>query len=308
MSIFTHPLEIIFKFITLKTRVFFILFILLLLRDDAASQRLSIRAGLGTSSYYGDLVQGYPLLNQVSPSLSLGTTYDLTQQLKARLQFSYLRVRADDKNNKREDLKDRNLNFRTGVFEGSVMAEYDIVNKEEYFVVPYVFGGIGFFTYNPTTTDINGNKIILRDARTEGQGFPAYPDRTPYSKMAFNINAGLGIRFEYSDEVAFSFEYNFRQLFTDYLDDVSKTYPNPSLMPQEWLSSSFLLSYRGHEIGGNFPGIARPRGNPGRKDNFYSLQFTATFRLHGLQIGRDLSFYGSGTRNRVKMRTPRYVL
>ncbi len=307
MSIFTHPLEIIFKFITLKTRVFFILFILLLLRDDAASQRLSIRAGLGTSSYFGDLVQGFPILSQTSPSFNLGGVYDITEQFKARVQFSYLRVRADDKNNKREDYRDRNLNFKSNVFETAVLGEYDFLNKEEYFIVPYVFGGIGLFTYNPTTTDLNGNKVNLRDARTEGQGFPAFPDRKPYSKVGLNISAGLGIRMEYSDEVAFSLEYNYRQLFTDYLDDVSKSYPDPNIMPADWVASSFLLSYRGHELGNTFPGSSRPRGSSRMKDAYYTIQFTATFRLHGLQIGKDLSFYGSGTRNRVKMRNPKRV-
>lgn len=291
----------------MKTRVLFIIIILFLLRVDAESQRLSMRAGLGASSYYGDLVQGYPLLNQTSPSFTLGAAYDITEQLKARMQFSYLRVRADDKNNKREDFKDRNLNFRSGVFETALMAEYDIFNKEEYFIVPYVFGGLGLFSYNPTTIDLNGNKVNLRDARTEGQGFPAFPDRKPYSKIGLNISAGLGLRMEYSDEVAFSIEYNFRKLFTDYLDDVSKTYPDPSVMPADWVASSFLLSYRGHELGGIFPGSSRPRGSTRNKDAFYTIQLTASFRLHGLQLGRDLSFYGSGSRNRVKVRNPKRV-
>lgn len=291
----------------MKNRVLLLFAVLLLLKNDAESQRLSMRAGLGVSSYYGDLIQGYPLLNQTSPSFTLGAAYDITEQLKARVQFSYLRVRADDKNNKREDFKDRNLNFRSGVFETSFLAEYDILNKEEYFIVPYVFGGFGLFTYNPTTVDINGNKVNLRDARTEGQGYPAFPDRKPYSKMGLNLSGGLGIRMEYSDEITFSLEYNFRKLFTDYLDDVSKTYPDPNLMPADWVASSFLLSYRGHELGNTFPGSSRPRGSTKNKDAFYTIQLTASIRLHGLQLGRDLSFYGSGTRNRVKMRNPKRV-
>jgi hypothetical protein len=285
-----------------------ILAIGLLVSSLGLAQRVRVGGGLGFSAYYGDLIAGTPVLNEVVPALNLTATYDLRMKLRARLGLSILGAKADDRFNKRQDLKDRNLSFKTSIWETTLQAEYDFVSREEFFMVPYVVGGVGVFGFSPTAIDANGQKVKLWEWNTEGQGLPGHP--APYKRVGINMNLGMGIRYELTDEISVGAEVIMRKTTTDYIDDVSGRYPdfletgiNPD--PTKYRLD---LSYRGTEVGKPFPGVSMPRGNPKRNDAFYSFQFTFIYRLSNLQIGGDLDFYGSSGYGRRRTRNPRYVL
>lgn len=275
---------------------------------SAAAQRVRVSGGLGFSAYYGDLVAGTPIMQDIVPALNLSATYDLKMKLRARLGLAILGAKGDDRFNKRQDFKDRNLSFKSNIWETSLMAEYDFVSREEYFLVPYVVAGAGVFGFSPTTIDANGQKVKLWQWNTEGQGLAGNP--APYKRVGINLGFGTGVRYELTDEISVGAEFVFRKLFTDYLDDVSGKYPdylqtgiNPD--PNKYRLD---LSYRGTELGKPFPGVSRPRGNPKREDAYYSFQFTFTYRLTNLNIGGELDFYGSSGYGRRRVRNPRYVL
>lgn len=293
----------------MKLYNYFILVVFLLGISNTQAQRVRLNGALGLSAYYGDLIQGTPALQDVSPQLQLGGSYDLRKQLRLRLGLAFMKVKGADRNNSRQDLKDRNLSFGSNIFEFSPMLEYDFVNREEYFLVPYIFGGVGLFTYNPTTIDPNGQKVNLRDWNTEGQGIAGLNMGKTYGKMSISIPFGVGLRYELSEDLSIAAELNVRRTFTDYIDDVSfNGYPNPTILAAAKPGSE-RLSYRGYELGLSIPpGYATlPRGNPKQKDVFYSLQFAITYRLANLRLGRDLDFYGGGS-GRKRVRNPRYVL
>jgi len=275
------------------------------------AQRVRLSTGLGLSAYLGDLVQGAPVFQQTSPAISLGVSYDILEQLRGRINFTHLGIQGDDKYASRKDLRDRNLSFKSNVFEVAFLAEYDFVNNTEYSIVPYVFAGPGIFKFNPTTIDANGEKVKLQPLGTEGQNLPSglYDDRK-YKLTQMNFQYGLGIKYEISETISIGTEFSFRNTFTDYLDDVSTTY----IAPQEFINAgqtqALLLNYRQYEIDGKPVNFSQPRGNPKKKDFFYTFQIRAMFRLDAIQLGRDLDFYSSPGRSykyKNKVRNPKNI-
>ena len=273
-------------------RIIFILCLLIIL-DKSNAQRVRLTSSLGTSAYLGDLVQGSPAFKEISPAFSIGASYDLQQQIRARLNISFLGVQGDDKYSSRADLRYRNLNFKSSVFEVSAMGEYDFLDREVYNIVPYVFGGPGFFHFNPYTTDRNGNKVYLQPLGTEGQGLPDFPDRKPYSLTQFNISFGIGLRYEISENLSIAGEFCYRKLFTDYLDDVSSDhgFVDPAIFAANGKASVSQLNFRSDELNPNNKiSYNSPRGNPSNADVYYSFQISVSYRLENLFLGRE---YGS---------------
>ena len=48
----------------------------------------------------------------------------------------------------------------------------------------------------------------------------------PTNKAQFVIPFGFGLKFKFSHRFMFAFEYGIRRTFTDYIDDVSTSYPD----------------------------------------------------------------------------------
>ncbi|HNN31308.1 MAG TPA: DUF6089 family protein, partial [Chitinophagaceae bacterium] len=206
----------------MKSGIRFVMFFFTLTTLSVQAQRVRLSGALGGSAYYGDLIQGTPLLKQISPAVTLGGSYDLNEKLRVRASLSGLSVKADDKDNSNIKFKNRNLNFKSFIWEFAVAAEYDILNNfDNYAYTPYIFIGPGIFGFNPTTVDRFGNKVNLREWGTEGQGLAAYPNRKPYSRTQFNIGFGGGIRVDLSESLQIGTEIFIRKTFTDYIDDVS---------------------------------------------------------------------------------------
>ncbi|RYZ15740.1 MAG: hypothetical protein EOP49_52630, partial [Sphingobacteriales bacterium] len=212
-------------------RVFFTGLIFLLPALVIGQQRLHITAFGGFANYSGDLQTKRLTLDQSHGTFGLGLRYDITDHLSGRLGFNYGRLEANDKNNEAL-LKARNLNFQTAITEANLMLEYTILDLSVKKFSPYAFAGVALFHFNPYTYDTLGNKIELQPLGTEGQGLAQYPDRKPYNLTQFAIPFGAGIKYRVSDKVILSYEIGLRKLFTDYLDDVSSTYVDQSLLEQ----------------------------------------------------------------------------
>lgn len=292
-----------------------LLILAVMLGFSATAQRVKAFAGFGGAAYYGDLVQGSPLLKQIKPSFSFGGSYDIMMQLRARASFTFTQIGANDKDNNHINYRERNLSFKSNIFEFSTLLEYDFLNNYgetgEFRFTPYVFAGPGVMSFNPTTIDRNGNKVDLQPLGTEGQGIEGYGKK--YSKTAFNFGFGGGIRYDLTDLLAIGGEVYFRRAFTDYLDDVSTSYVDPLVFRAaygetqgDYISS---LSYRGDEVGKAF-GVKRPRGSSKNNDWFYTFQLTLVFKLEAISWGGDLDFFNSnrGYGPKRSMRNPKSVL
>jgi hypothetical protein len=192
----------------------------------------------------------------------------------------------------------RNLDFRSKILEGTVMAEFyptvfledesdDVTGR----LRPYGVIGLGAFHFNPQGSyhdPLTGDTywVDLKPLHTEGEGFSEYPDRKNYSLTQLNIPIGVGIKYFFSENLNVSFEIIHRKTFTDYIDDVSNKYIDPSLF-SKYLSPTQApiavamsnKSARGYNTPGY--GIKGKRGDPGQNDAYFTAGFKVAFRIGG---------------------------
>jgi len=253
-------------------------------------------AGKGTT-----FVQDY---NMNTTKVAIGAYYAMypTQWLGFRGSINYGSISGSDGDitnhgGWEEYRKERNLDFRSKILEGTIMAEfYPTVFLEEDAedvagrLRPYGVLGLGLFHFNPQGSyrSPNGDTywVDLRPLHTEGEGFPEYPDRKEYSLTQLNIPMGFGIKYFFSENVNISFEIIHRKTFTDYIDDVSTNFVDPSLFTKYLSPSQAVIAtamankspLRG--LGEGFdPG--GKRGNPGNKDSYFTAGFKIGFRIGG---------------------------
>jgi hypothetical protein len=206
--------------------------------------------------------------------------------LGARLEFNMGNIMAYDsilKNDPSEARSRyrRNLHFKSHITELLLLAElhplmfFPVNNKANIFS-PYLVGGIGLFHFDPQAC-LNGEWVALNSLHTEGQGFMEYPGRKEYKLSQLNFPAGVGIKLECSALLNLRLEILHRITRTDYLDDVSTRYIDPSLF-QKYLSpyeASYALQLhdRQKEIDPSATTIPNAiRGNNSRNDSYFTVQ------------------------------------
>ncbi|MDE3182372.1 MAG: hypothetical protein KGM16_03035, partial [Bacteroidota bacterium] len=129
--------------------------------------------------------------------------------------------------------------------------------------------------------------------------------RNNYSLTQFSIPFGAGVKMPLSENINVGFEIGYRKLFTDYLDDVSKTYVDPNLLLARRGAKAVELSYRGGELktGSTVYPVGGQRGNPSSKDQYYFTGLTLSFRL-----GNSLFGNGGGSGKNSEWDCPKNVL
>lgn len=268
--------------------------LILLLHNVVYGQRLSIDIMPGLMNYSGDLQPSPVTFKEALPAIELGISYKITDNIFIRGNYLAGQIQADDKKNPVKYHR-RNLNFKSLILEGSFSVEYDLFKlRVDKSWTPYVFAGIGYYYFNPTTHDTAGNKFYLRPYGTEGQGLAQYPDRKFYDIYQFNVPAGVGLKYAVSDKVAIGFEFGIRKLFTDYLDDVSTTYPNQLALLNARGPKAVELSFRQGELDPSltYTNDAR-RGSPTSKDYYYTGLVRFTYTLGSGSDGPVSTFSGS---------------
>lgn len=226
---------------------------------------------IGGSCYSGDLSQTNFSFNRVGPALALNVKYSNNTIWSLRGGISFANVSGSDAKNKDPELQTRNLSFKTNVVELNVCGELATLDPSLYFSYPYIFAGVGAFYFNPYTKDDQNNKVFLRPLSTEGQGLAAYPDRKKYSPVQFCIPFGTGWKYEYKKKWEFSYEFGYRLLFTDYLDDVSYKYVSLDYLAENVGPKAAELAYRKKNI--PFREEGQSRGNPKLKDVYFFSGF-----------------------------------
>jgi hypothetical protein len=206
---------------------------------------------------------------------------------------------SPDKGGDGQTRRNRNLDFRSDLDEATMMAEVyptvwleknrgrGIGNK----VKPCVLLGAGLFHFNPqgVYTDPSGRSswVDLRPLHTEGEGFPEYPNRKVYALTQLCIPVGTGATWFVNDRWSISGELLYVKTFTDYIDDVSTWYVDPSLFYKhlspalapiaDYMSNKSPL--RDTPGSGYQPG--NKRGDPGNKDGYFRCEFKV-----GIRFGR----------------------
>lgn len=204
-------------------------------------------------------------------------------------------AKAPNKGGAEVDRLKRNLSFRTTVLEGYIAAEiyptvfFEMNDGLKGKLRPYGVIGVGVMKYNPKT-QLNGKWVELHPLRLEGQGMAEYPDSKPYKLLQREIPMGVGVKYYLSDKAYIGMEVLHRQLFTDYIDDVSSDhYIDPiyfdTYLPASQAALAKQLYYRGtygnNTTSANIQGFQR--GNPNQNDAFFSTVIRFGLRLGGTE-------------------------
>ena len=257
-----------------------------------SSQYLSVGASLNAVNYFGDLTPRVSFASvrmaAVRPGFSFQAMQRFTPRISARVALGFGRITGADKQAKGDEAiyrYYRNLNFKSNIQELSAVGVVDLMPNYSQAVhrlslVPYVFGGVALFHFNPKGTVEggtvpaglkSGQEIALQPLRTEGRTYHLTQVALPF---------GAGVRCKVAKNIDVSLELGWRKTFTDYLDDVSSTYVNAAKLRTP------AAQYFGHGITRidqatptdlNVPGALR--GNSSEKDWYMTTGVTVSYIL-----------------------------
>lgn len=246
---------------------------------------------LGGTPGKGGLIKDYTL-KTIRPLAGISLTYNPSYAFGVKAGLNFTSVFGADSLIKNTNEMERwriyrNANFRSKIVEGYLMFDLYpmlISNKQYYIrqVAPFVGLGVGFFHFNPQT--YYGNEWIdVQPLSLEGQGFDEYPDRKPYYLTQIYIPINVGVKYYLSNKLAISGGFMFRHTNTDYIDDNSTTYIDPSLfdkyLPADQAGLAKQLYSRSIT-----PQKVKPdvyKANPDNNDTYMTLFFSLSLRLSG---------------------------
>jgi hypothetical protein len=242
------------QFITL---VIFSVFI----STNLSSQYTEVGVFVGVSNYHGDLTPKNLEVSSYAPAFGAFGRYNFNGHLAAKVHFYKGVLQGSDFHAQvTKGERARNLSFRTDVYELGAQFEYNFLDFKvaikDHITTPYIFAGVAGFYYNPQA-EINGQWFDLRPLSTEGQGLEG-SSAQPYQKFSIAIPMGLGVKFNINHVTNIGLEFGMRKTFTDYIDDVSTTYPDLNVLASEVGDFAAALSYRAPEYNPDAP--ADPQG------------------------------------------------
>lgn len=294
---------------------FKILFLSILISSAAFSQyKWDFGFDLGATNYLGEMGGKEKTRQNFVADMKMAETrwdmggfarYKINQRFAVKSEIAYLRIKGDDALSTNTGRHARNLSFRNDIFELSVTPEVtyyennDLGSSYKFRLgfKAYGFVGVGVYHHNPKTY-YKGDWVALQPLQTEG---------VKYNLWQFNVPVGTGFYFTLKKKHRIGFEYNWRICFTDYLDDVSTKYIDPSKLNS---SQAVALSNRTGELGNAIPGDVKgfftpghKRGDPSHKDTYMTMMLNYSYVIRGksnFYRSRYGSFFFKKTRRKVR--------
>ena len=258
---------------------------LALIPKDSVSQLFKSNTELGfkggVSYYTGDLNSDH--FSSSNPAASFIVRRNLDRRFSFKGEVGIMSIDADDRNSDNPVGLDRGLHFRSQIQELSSQIEFNFLPFETgsvlYNWTPFIFGGISLYNFNPQAENSNGQWVELQPLGTEGQGTTAYPDRKKYSRTQIALPMGGGVKYTLNDRLNLMLSFSGRKTYTDYLDDVSTTYPG---IPTEFDAASIEMSDPTYSHSKD-----EQRGNDLEDDWYFYTGISITFRLNNSSVGCD---------------------
>lgn len=256
-----------------------------LLAQNAIVQEGEFGFGVGAGHYFGDL-NTKARLNRPKIAAGLFFRKNFGNYIAVRLSGNFAQLGYSDVYNTHNDfMRRRNLSFNTKVWELGLQGDFNFYRfmpgEEDFRWTPYITLGVSAFSYDPYAF-LGGEKYYLRQLGTEGQ-YDTASRVKPYGTMAMAIPFGVGFKYALNDRINIGFEVVHRFTNTDYLDDVSRTYPGLSAFGVDPVTGrpevAALLSDRSYETGTPIGVKGQQRGNSQNKDQFVTAMFYLSFNL-----------------------------
>lgn len=238
----------------------------------------------GTSFYQGDLsstdngfvnsLRGHRASGGLVARLNLHPNFSIAASGRIGYLGAYDRLASNTESttNNVWTREKRNLSFHSPLAELGVMGELNILKyipgSTKYRFTPYLTAGIALFYFEPRAF-YDGDRVKLRKLATEA-------DKPNYSPIQPSIPMGLGIKYNFKENLTLGVEFVWRKTFTDYIDDVSGKYPAAAYT----VNSNSTLEQKLANRSRRTVGPNSKRGNPDNLDSYYfvGVTLTKTFR------------------------------
>lgn len=293
----------------IRTSVLIVIFFFAAFSSHAQSLsygKVELGAGVGPLFFLGDLGgnigKGTTLvkdINMPTTNISFGAYFNVypTEWLGFRVAFNHGKLEGADSlvNEKGGDesyRKARNLHFRSPMTEVfAAMELYPTVFLEQYDGLagkfrPYGLLGVGIFKFNPQTQYYSPNGttrwVDLKPLRTEGEGMSEYPNKKEYKSTSLEIPMGVGFKYYVTDNMYLGMELLHRKTFTDYIDDVSTDYINPSLFDKYLAPEDAVVAKQVNNRAIGILSRSLPddqRGQPKNNDSFFATLLRFGWRI-----------------------------
>lgn len=274
--------------------------------------KIELGLGLGPAFFLGDLGGakgiGKPFVKDLDIPLTKfakGIYINVypAEWIGLRLSANHMKLEGDDNEVNLEGGREfsrwrRNQYFQSHIIEAYFGIEiYPTVMFERYDGLqgkfrPYGIVGIGGFHFNPKgyyypdPNNLSVKQLVeLKPLRLEGQGMAEYPDRKEYSLYQMEVPMGFGFKYYIKEHMYVGLEVLHRKTFTDYMDDVSTNYVDPSYFPTYLAPADVPVAVQLHNREPfrniNRPYIGRQRGDPTEMDSYFSTILRFGWRLNG---------------------------
>lgn len=279
-------------------------------------QRHEFTLSVGASNFMSDLggrdMIGSDFLwdlefSKTRPAAGLSYMYYLSEKLGWRTGFQWGWLEGDDKLTAEPFRMNRNLNARTQIYEMYTWLEWHIVKESKgnryglkshrtgrrigakrRGIGMYLFAGFGGTYFNPKGNQGNG-WVALKPLHTEGQGLPGGPSQ--YSGFTATLPMGFGLRRSMGQFWSIGLRFSYRFTFSDYLDDVSGVYYDPTELGNAYGAQSVAMADPSLGMAIGAPDIpptspGQQRGDITDKDGYMFAQLTVTYRPKWRPKGR----------------------
>lgn len=231
----------------------------------------------GVSYYFGDLNTNYRL-NHANVAGGILARYNFNDRLAFSLSGNYGKIEAYDSDSRNPFEFNRNLSFESEIWDASALFEFNFLpyihGSRDNFFTPYLFGGLSVFSFNPKAVydgpdpidDVSpGDLVELRTLGTEGQ----FKGEEYYTVTAA-FTYGIGFKFDLNYDWSINIHIGARSTYTDYLDDVSSSYPDRSdLLKDRGELAVYMSSGKSLEVDGTTTSLGlqgQQRGDSNDKD------------------------------------------
>lgn len=282
--------------------------------------RKEVTFQIGASGFLGDLggrnFSGTDFspadyeLNATRVAIGMGYKYKLSKEFNLHTSFNYLMLSGDDKLTQEKYRNNRNLNFKTNLYEFGTRLEFSLTalkqsgiynlkshltrTKKRRYNELIAFVGVAGFYFNPKGKNPNTDEYVnLYPLHTEGQGLPGGPKQ--YKRIGIAIPLGMALRTVINKTWSIGAEFCYRITFTDYLDDVSTRYYDKQALAEAYGTESAVMAdpSKGIILGASSPaadGTSAQRGDK-NKDSYMSFQIT---------VGRLIKSKRGGGRTKLR--------
>jgi hypothetical protein len=229
---------------------------------------------VGGANYFGDL-NNNTSFKGTGPAGGLYLRNNIGSRIALKHSLNFGIVQFADRWSPNEFNQQRNLSFRTNIYEISSQFEFNFLKYIRHSIfkrqgsrwTPFITIGISLFNFSPQGR-INDQWYDLQPLGTEGQNDPSYSGKEKYSTIAWAIPIGGGVKYNISRFVTIGIDIANRKTFTDYLDDVSGVYTKTLSLPEGDKGIAYRLADRSGEVGAAIHQAGKQRGTSSKADDY----------------------------------------